>query len=427
MALLQTAETVVMAPPENPLPHRPEASLMQDELARLTSPLALLRGFSPALEQPFQLWLDARLRSLLRQYLWALVLLYAVLALICLIKIWFFTAEPWRSADLRMTFIKDLVLALILCMLPLFVRLQLDVYRSRQVLVLVSVGLLVTLAVGMQAYADPSSRLMGMINLWICATVVFSTGLQLPLTCLVIALLSLMASLLACALLGLHAGLLVFAIELGVAGSFLLAFSCVMTGVHRQVFLQAGLLLKDKERLLELSEQLSELSLKDSLTGVANRRRFDELLEREWARLQRHGGSLALLFIDADNFKAYNDHYGHQAGDDCLRALAFVLVDAGRRQGDLVARYGGEEFVLLLPDTDMAGAMDAARRIRSFLAQAALPHALVPSGHVTASMGVAVCGPGCGSPLALVAAADRALYRAKQAGRDRIEAEPVSA
>lgn len=104
-----------------------------------------------------------------------------------------------------------------------------------------------------------------------------------------------------------------------------------------------------------------------------------------------------------------------------------MLVDAGRRQGDFVARYGGEEFVLLLPDTDMAGALEAAGRIRSFLAQAALPHAVVPSGQVTASIGVAVSGVGIASASLLVAAADRALYRAKQSGRDRIEVEAAGA
>lgn len=322
-----------------------------------------------------------------------------------------------------MTALKDVALALGL--LSVFMRRDLSPARSRQVTALVSILLLTTLAVGMQAYSYPPGRFMGMINLWVCAIVVFATGLQLPRMCLAIALISLPLCLAACVLLGLTQALAEFAIELAVGGVFLLGFACVMTVVHRQVFLQAGLLQIDKERLTELSEQLAELSLKDSLTGVANRRRFDELLEREWARLQRHGGSLALLFIDVDSFKAYNDHYGHQAGDDCLRALAFVLVDAGRRQGDLVARYGGEEFVLLLPDTDVTGALDAAHRIRSFLAQAALPHAVVASGRVTASIGVAVAVPGPATVAELVAAADRALYRAKQSGRDRIEIEPV--
>ncbi|MDQ8038632.1 MAG: diguanylate cyclase [Pedobacter sp.] len=416
-----------MTHPETHLPARTEEAVMREELARLSNPLALLSGFPPALEQAFELWLDARLRNLLRQYLWALVLLYAVLVAVSLIRVGYFTAEPWRSADMHMSLFKELVLAVTLGMLSLFMRTDIDVRRSRQLMVLVSVLLLVTLAIGMQAYQDPSNHLMGVINLWICATVIFATGLQLPRVCVVIAVLSIVLTILLCLVLGLQQGLAVFSLELFIVGVFLLSFACVMTGVHRQVFLQAGLLQKDKERLTELSEQLAELSLKDSLTGVANRRRFDELLEREWARLERHGSSLALLFIDADNFKAYNDHYGHQAGDDCLRALAFVLVDAGRRQGDLVARYGGEEFVLLLPDTDMAGALDAANRIRSFLAQAALPHAVVPSGRVTASIGVAVSHPGIRTAAELVAAADRALYRAKQSGRDRIEVEAVSA
>lgn len=412
---------------ESYLPFQADEALMRKELERLGNPLALLSGFPPALEQPFQVWLDVRMRRLLGQYLWALALMYVLLVVISLAKIAYFTPEPWRSADLLVCLAKDPLLAVTLGLLALQVRRDMDTVHSRRLIVLVSVVLLLALAVGMHAYSDPANRLMGMINLWICATVIFATGLLLPRTCLAIGLLSLVLTMVVCVLAGLGDGLAIFSLELFIAGAFLMGFACVMTGVHRQVFLQASLLLKDKKRLSELSEQLAELSLKDSLTGVANRRRFDELLEREWARQERHGGSLALLFIDADNFKAYNDHYGHQAGDDCLRALAFVLVDAGRRQGDLVARYGGEEFVLLMPDTEEAGALDAANRIRSFLAQAALPHALVPSGRVTASIGVAVSNPGIKTAAELVAAADRALYRAKQSGRDRIEVEAVSA
>lgn len=264
---------------------------MRNELARLNSPLALLRGFPAALEPKFEAWLDARMRSLLAQYLWALVLLYFVLVVVCLIHVWYFSPEPWRSADLHMTLVKDLALALTLGLLSVFMRREMSAERSRQLTALVSVLLLTTLSVGMQAYSYPPSRFIGMINLWVCATVVFASGLQLPRMCLLIALTSLPLSLLVCVLLGLTQGLAGFAMEVSVVGAFLLGFAFVMTGVHRQVFLQAGLLQSDKAHLIELSEQLSELSLKDSLTGVANRRRFDELLEREWARVQRQGGA----------------------------------------------------------------------------------------------------------------------------------------
>jgi diguanylate cyclase (GGDEF)-like protein len=396
------------------------------ELERLHSPLGLLGNFPPALELRFRQWLDVRMHSLLHQYLWALGLLYTLLVALDGPLIRWFSPASFSRVDSTVCLLKALALGVVLLLLAVAVRAEMARRYFRYGAALASTLLLVILAVGVQAYTDPANRLMGMTNLWICATVVFATGLQLPATCLLIALCSLPLVLVSCVLLGLTDGLVLYSLQLMVGGTFVLAFSHVMARVHRQVFLQEGILLHDKERLLVLSEQMALLSLKDPLTGVANRRRFDEVLAREWARARRQHSSLALLFIDVDHFKAYNDHYGHQAGDDCLRAVAFVLEDAGRRPGDLVARYGGEEFVLLLPDTQTLGAADAAARIRSFLAQASLPHAAVTRGQVTVSIGVALCTPSDAlSPADLLAVADQAVYRAKARGRDAIEVAPA--
>ena len=175
-------------------------------------------------------------------------------------------------------------------------------------------------------------------------------------------------------------------------------------------------------RLDEANRELQRLSSIDSLTGIANRRQFDETLLREWRRAQRRGLSIALLVCDVDFFKHYNDHFGHQGGDECLRRIATTLRDQVRRPADLVARYGGEEFAIVLPETDAAGAMIVAEALRGAIEALHLAHA--PSSgqaHVTISLGLSatVPGPANVSPQALITGADAALYEAKRAGRNR--------
>lgn len=160
----------------------------------------------------------------------------------------------------------------------------------------------------------------------------------------------------------------------------------------------------------------------DVLTGLANRRRFDEHLAHEWRRSSRTGGVISLLLLDIDRFKQFNDTYGHQAGDECLRQVAAILAGETRRPGDLAARYGGEEFALLLPDADSAGAQEVARRLGGELLRSAFPHVgsdIAPV--VTASIGVATREPAIqrDTMATLISDADRALYRAKAEGRNR--------
>jgi len=174
------------------------------------------------------------------------------------------------------------------------------------------------------------------------------------------------------------------------------------------------------EALRLANEHLEALSFSDALTGLANRRRFDEALAREWRRTARAQLPLALVLADIDSFKAYNDSVGHAAGDDCLRAVADVIRDIAGRAGDLAARYGGEEFVLLLPGLDRTAALAFAERLRAACEARALPHpASVVGPTVTLSLGVAAWVPdAANSPQSLFTAADEALYRAKAAGRN---------
>lgn len=168
---------------------------------------------------------------------------------------------------------------------------------------------------------------------------------------------------------------------------------------------------------------LRELSTRDGLTGIANRRAFDEKLQQEWQRGMRSQSSLALVMIDVDHFKAFNDRYGHTDGDDCLRRVARALTVVPMRAADLVARMGGEEFGCILPDTDEIGARKVAEEMRLQIASLAYPHVDGEGGIVTISLGTAVCQPALDDdPDALLRRADAALYRAKHGGRNRVEA-----
>jgi len=172
----------------------------------------------------------------------------------------------------------------------------------------------------------------------------------------------------------------------------------------------------------ESQRQLNNIARVDGLTSISNRREFDLRLMSEWSRGARSGQSLALLMIDVDKFKEYNDHYGHLRGDDCLIAVARILDGCTQRTTDLIARYGGEEFVALLPDSDLEGALTVAEDCLEALAEAAIPHAnssVAP--HVTVSIGVAAMLPiHDRSSTLLIEQADVALYQAKQGGRNRI-------
>jgi polar amino acid transport system substrate-binding protein len=174
--------------------------------------------------------------------------------------------------------------------------------------------------------------------------------------------------------------------------------------------------------LTEANTKLAALAITDGLTGLANRRHFDDVLASEWARARRNAQPLALLMIDVDWFKRYNDRYGHQAGDDALVAVARVLQDKARRAGDLAARYGGEEFVVIAPHTPLAQACELAEEVVHAVAALALAHADARSGVLSVSVGVATRVPQeQEDPSALLRHADLALYRAKTHGRNRVE------
>lgn len=179
---------------------------------------------------------------------------------------------------------------------------------------------------------------------------------------------------------------------------------------------------RTEEQLAALRRELEELSFKDGLTGVANRRRFDVVMENEWASACRNKQPLSLLMLDIDCFKQYNDHYGHLEGDQCLKRIARLITLAAERPRDFVARFGGEEFVVVLPDTNETEAYKIASRCRELITGEHIPHnGSDVSKYVTASIGLGTMTPECGDEAKLfMELTDRRMYQAKQRGRNTI-------
>jgi two-component system chemotaxis family response regulator WspR len=196
-----------------------------------------------------------------------------------------------------------------------------------------------------------------------------------------------------------------------------------ISGLQRDA---AFLSLRESQRqLAEANIELQKLAALDGLTGIANRRRFDQALHTEWQRASREQRPLSLIMCDVDCFKAYNDTYGHLAGDLCLKRSAAVFTEHLKRPADIVARYGGEEFAIILPETAAEGALQIAEACRAHIEALAIAHTGSANGVVTLSLGVATMAPTPAlSAETLIERADKALYAAKQGGRNRVSRSP---
>lgn len=216
---------------------------------------------------------------------------------------------------------------------------------------------------------------------------------------------------------GLHTGTALVAF----AGGIMLTVSLILLPMQRTYRARELQLLHERERLEASNAKLARQAAHDGLLGIANRREFERVLKLEWQRAARERQPLSLLMIDIDCFKCFNDNYGHQKGDTCLREVASVLKAAAARPGDLVARYGGEEMVVLMPHTDLEGANRMAERIHFMLTERAIPFPDSPvAGHVTVSIGVSAMLPVRNAKQStLVKQADEGLYMAKEAGRNQ--------
>ena len=181
-------------------------------------------------------------------------------------------------------------------------------------------------------------------------------------------------------------------------------------------------LTKEKQKALEMAEKLLAISILDGLTGMPNRRNFDQILAKEWNRSIRASTPLSLIMCDIDHFKSYNDHYGHQKGDNCLIRIATTLQDHARRDSDLATRYGGEEFAIILSSTYLENATEVAEKIQRAVINLSIPHEYSNTDNiVTVSIGVATIIPSRNQDSrSLISLSDKALYQAKQAGRNRV-------
>jgi diguanylate cyclase (GGDEF)-like protein/PAS domain S-box-containing protein len=204
-------------------------------------------------------------------------------------------------------------------------------------------------------------------------------------------------------------------------GAVIDTYSCPVLGENGEYYGRIWTF-RDITELRRYWDMLENLSTTDGLTDLPNRRRFDDFLSREWRRSMRDQSLLSLIVLDIDFFKEFNDHYGHLAGDDCLRQVAAVLREVVHRPGDLAARYGGEEFACVLPDTDLSGAATLAYRIRDRMTDLNIPHFFSSvADRLTLSFGVAALTPGKGqSPSDLIRLADSLLYAAKEGGRNQV-------
>ena len=207
------------------------------------------------------------------------------------------------------------------------------------------------------------------------------------------------------------------------AGALILA---VVVWIARRFYRFNSRLREQLEENRRLQDELRALAITDPLTNLHNRRHFDIVCATEWERARRDHRPLAVLFIDVDYFKSYNDYYGHRAGDDCLAVVGKAVGQSLQRPADLAARYGGDEFVVLLPDTNTDGALDVARRMLAAVSALHLPHEASSFTRVTSSIGVAQLVPGANHSFQeLLGRADRALYAAKEAGRNRVMVAPT--
>lgn len=380
------------------------------------------RRFRPELEHSFMNHVRDRAQRLSRDSLWLTIALYLV---ICMISWWQMdrlSTPIYRDANLVV--LSGLLLAegLMLAFVMLIPYLPYQDRYYRLYASFSSGGTIGVVIYAASAFPEPYFNIF--ISYWVILTtvVVYAVAGLVTLHTTFACMIGVALALVAVIWQGMWFDPIYFLVYGGMANAVGILLSFLLQSRDRVTFLQSHLLALEKARLDEYAAEVEQLSRQDALTGLANRRYFDETSSREWGVAGRRGESVAIIFLDVDFFKPFNDTYGHPAGDAVLQQVGRAITGAVWRPADLPARYGGEEFVVLLPDTDLAGASEIASRIELSVAALAIPHgASRVADRITVSMGVAAMIPDANNSCnALIASADQAAYAAKAAGRNRI-------
>lgn len=402
----------------------PSTLLLEDHMIRqvLASNQAVLtQSFSPELEQRFWQSLAERSLAIIRNAYLGVLLSYVALGLITLPTVYFLTAPEHRVHDLMFWLYAYANGALCVCVLwPISQRMQQASDYQGMILALTAWAVLSTSLLTLQFSEPILAQQAGYMVVFIYMFAYFLSGVP-PRKMLTVCTLAGGLSFLVLYALNTPVNFVMFfyAVVFSNGIGFLLAH--LMISKDRMSFLQARLLEIDQVKSRAMNQEFARLSREDPVTGLANRRFFNEVLIQEW-ELARHANEpLSIVFIDVDHFKAYNDSYGHLHGDDALVRVAAVFQRHLRRSADLAARYGGEEFILLLPNTPQEGAKKVAQKMLQEVDQLQIPHRASPSApHVTASFGVSTWYPSKQTTLTidqLIHQADSAVYQAKSRGR----------
>ncbi|MDQ8038631.1 MAG: diguanylate cyclase [Pedobacter sp.] len=385
--------------------------------------------FSAGLEAGFRNTVKARTLEILNHGWWTILLFYLAVAVATYAEVRMLSYPLFLEGNLKVWWVVVLTEGLAITSLILLPRIPLLLAHFWLSISLIATMAIAAITIATSAFPDPYfNQHSSYVVIFIISLIYGIGGMRL----VPAAVSAMLAAVLSWAVIwffdlwldwGLFAQYVILANVVGMLICYLLEQR------ERRMFLQARLLELEKGKLDSLSRELSRLSREDVLTGLANRRHFNEVFQLEWDRARREQQTVSLIFVDIDHFKPFNDNHGHLEGDRVLSQVGQALRDTLRRPGDLAARYGGEEFVLLLPGTPATGAMEVAAQVREAVEALRIPHHASTVGpHVTASVGVATLSPELGLRSAqLIAQADEAVYAAKAAGRNciKVAAQPA--
>lgn len=397
------------------------SAALREIQAHLDGPRAFPR-FSPALAAGFHQLMRQRSLQLLHQGWWAILLLYLLIGLCTYTEVALLSYPLFRDGNFSVWWAVYLTEGVVVAALLLLPRLPWLARHYDGVLMLVALLALSAIIIATSAFPDPYFNQHSSYVVIFISAIIYGIG---SLRLWQAAVVGWTAALLAWAVIRtfgfwLDWGLYVQYAVLGNLVGMLICYA--LERRDRLMFLQSRLLELEKTALDQLAQELARMSREDALTRLANRRHFNETFQIEWDRARREQQWLALLFVDIDHFKPFNDSHGHLEGDSVLAAVGQALRSSLRRPGDMAARYGGEEFVLLLPATGMSGALEVAEQVQVAIKALGIVHrASSVADHLTASIGVAAMMPTTELRSAeLIAQADAAVYAAKAAGRNRI-------